>query len=185
MREIKFRAKSRFNGTIGSGKVWIHSHFLNLKPDSLILGGRRCQLETLGQYTGLKDKNGKEVYEGDVVKVKYDTTVWGRKIKYDFLGQVKFGSFESEEREGCYDDIEGWYMLTTCDVSGKLEKDSLANHNSRCEIIGNIHENPELLEVKTESAINEFISAQANRVMEEVSNKYGIGKNDSSQSEKT
>ncbi len=104
----------------------------------------------LMQYTGLKDKNGKEIYEGDIVDVKYDTTVWGRKIKYDFLGQVKFGSFESEEREGCYDDIEGWYMLTTSDVSGQLKKDSLANHNRRCEIIGNIHENPELLGVKTE-----------------------------------
>ncbi len=140
MRDIKFRG--------------VHNGVL-LPPESLTQSPMYRQwlgkLDVeLMQYTGLKDKNGKEIYEGDIVDVKYDTTVWGRKIKYDFLGQVKFGSFESEEREGCYDDIEGWYMLTTSDVSGQLKKDSLANHNRRCEIIGNIHENPELLGVKTE-----------------------------------
>ena len=150
MREIKFRAKSRFNGTIGSGKVWVHSHFLNLKPDSLILGGRRCQLETLGQYTGLKDKNGEEIYEGDVIKVKYDTSVWGRKVKYDFIGSVCFGYFTSTEREGVYDDIEGWYLSILSEITNDFYSISLAEHNIEGEIIGNIHENPELLEVKTE-----------------------------------
>ena len=51
-REIKFRAKLKFNGVIGSDKNWIHSSFLNIRKDNegvssgLILGGQRCQLDS-------------------------------------------------------------------------------------------------------------------------------------------
>ena len=143
MREIKFRAKARFNGTIGSDQVWVHSSFLNLKADRLTLGGKRCQRETLGQYTGLKDKNRKEIYEGDVLDIKGATC-----NEYDFRGIVSFydGTFclaamrqtELAKKHGYLDRVRFW-------------KDGCHDHHSlemiesfEMEIIGNTYENPKL-----------------------------------------
>lgn len=68
------------------------------------------------QYTGLKDKNDNEVYEGDIVNVW-----WNNGHNYPIKSQVEY-------REGCF---YAGYMLNLC-------KDML-------EVIGNIYENPELL----------------------------------------
>ena len=124
-REIKFRAKLKFNGVIGSDKNWIHSSFLNIRKDNegvssgLILGGQRCQLDTLGQYTGLNDKNGTEIYEEDIIK--------------DHNGYI----FKVEYKGG-------WYV-----GQPSLENDTPGyksfEYFSTCEVIGNIHENKDLL----------------------------------------
>lgn len=74
----------------------------------------------LEQYTGLKDKNGKEIYEGDIVR--YGDQVLG----------VKFDEMKDSDCSYYY---LGWAM-------GDL---SLCEHNTMIEVIGNIHENPELL----------------------------------------
>ena len=67
--------------------------------------------KTIGQYTGLKDKNGKMIFEGDIVKA-----TWG------FSGVVDYENFIYRKAEGEIDD----------DI----------------EIIGNIHDNPELVNPK-------------------------------------
>ena len=86
----------------------------------------------LMQYTGLKDKNGKEIYEGDIVK--YDE-FWEGDCHYNSgVGQI------------LWDDEETGFYLTAKDTSF-IDLFSLTR-NLDAEVIGNIYENPELLEDK-------------------------------------
>jgi hypothetical protein len=83
MREIKFRAKRKFDGTIDL-EPWVYSSNMRLdaKTNRLNLGGLDCDLETLGQFTGMTDKTGKEIYEGDIVaELDVGDEVWDAELK--------------------------------------------------------------------------------------------------------
>jgi uncharacterized phage protein (TIGR01671 family) len=101
----------------------------------------RLQKIILMQYTGLKDKNGKEIYEGDVVEYQYLNTleqeVRKAEVKLLSIGDVNrnitayypfcysiSGSYKERDRE-----------ITECYLTPAND----------CEVIGNIYENPELL----------------------------------------
>ena len=96
----------------------------------------------LMQYTGLKDKNGKEIYEGDIVTgIDYPFIDEG---KQNYIGIVVF-----------YDDVASFGYEYKCvrkdkrGISNGINNEFEANENLICkdiEVIGNIYDNPELLE---------------------------------------
>lgn len=85
----------------------------------------RVDPETVGQYTGLKDKNGVKIFEGNVVKGHH----YNNGVKKRIVGRVMFR-------------FNGWDIAGV----GKYVWD-ITRLTSACEVIGNTHDNPELLEV--------------------------------------
>ena len=84
--------------------------------------------ETVGQYTGLTDKNGKKIFEGDIVVCKQ--AINGNWIDYHIeIGfvEMEHGAFGLHRKQGYYRPFKDW-----------LE-------DYEYEVIGNIHDNPELL----------------------------------------
>lgn len=120
MRTIKFRGNRVDNGG------WVYGDLLTNNPTPQILafyGQYLVDKDTIGQFTGLLDKNGKEIFEGDIVR---DSE--GRISYVKWLIQ-RCGFVLVYER---FDkDITGSY--------GKIE---------HLEVIGNIHDNPELIKEK-------------------------------------
>ncbi|CAM2079533.1 MAG: hypothetical protein NSGCLCUN01_03753 [uncultured Clostridium sp.] len=156
MREIKFRAFSkRLNKMLTSVIIKQSSDSL-VKIINEIMPGLDCKkgifiptedtdLKII-QYTGLKDKNGKEIYEGDIIQFVWsEDSCWGEAGTYK--GYITFGkgAFEVE-----YIDREE--KMTYCDEDGLHEKNKsdyvgpLFSWSDEVEVIGNIYENPELLE---------------------------------------
>ena len=136
MREIKFKAwdKKRkkifdiymivFDGVNISIKLCNPdggvSHWFSIEDRFILM-----------QYTGLKDKNGKEIYEGDIV----DYGTW------DNEDTCERGVIE-------YVDTAGWYVVQLYSWYGGEGYELLNNDKDELEVIGNIYENPELLRKK-------------------------------------
>lgn len=137
MRTIKFRGYAHHQNKwvygsllLDGGEAWVTeteqglfvdmNHQMKLEP---------VEPETVGQFTGLTDKNGKEIYEGDIVAVWYFEPDAGTED-----GWTTFKAFvEYRENEMCFVINVHGKKLVNVDVSKFVE------------VIGNIHENPELL----------------------------------------
>lgn len=126
MREILFRGKRKGNGE------WVFGDLVHF-PDRTKIDthkngqpwrGYDVDPDTVGQFTGLLDKNGKRIFEGDIVR-NADGYLFS--AQYNFCVKYNEGRF--------WGDADGFV-----DVCGAELR--------YCEVIGNIHNNPELLEVE-------------------------------------
>ncbi len=146
MRELKFRAYDKHKKLMIYDLDQSLGEIYNLSPGDWIhpLIWKIGQLnDSLMQYTGLKDKNGKEIYEGDIVKIKayvYNDAV--------FIGEVKYGQHTLfNERGYCGVETLGFYVTDNDSTYFISPADELTMF-CEMEVIGNIWENPELLENK-------------------------------------
>ena len=149
MRTIKFRGKRVKNGE------WVYGYYFDchngnsfiketLSRDG-VLGNEDFMILdfTVGQFTGLTDKNGKEIYEGDIVS--FD----GNMTADDTMGFEPNGFIYDENSIHCVvwgDEYACWEVDFQNDEHWKYKRDTrhLLITNS-CKVIGNIHDNPELL----------------------------------------
>ena len=118
MREIKFRA------WISKAKLMLHVTDIDFEDKSIGCQDNSSQWSDheclIMQYTGLKDKNGVEVYEGDVVSIQG---------VYQMNFAIEWGTF-------------GWELF---DGKRGILYDAHDEYIAGAKVIGNIHENPELM----------------------------------------
>ena len=164
MREILFRGKG--NPKYNTGE-WYEGYLKkDNEGDFQICGScwsRTVIPETIGQYTGVTDNNGKKIFEGDIVKCKHDWQNQGRTMDTDevaFLEQKIRGAY------GKYIDktlgeffrwryhyfrnyaveyyvMNGGWRVRNGSCFHSLTQTYITNRD--LEVIGNIHDNPELL----------------------------------------
>ncbi len=136
MREILFRGKRIDNGEWVEGDLLRAAYFLNGKerhyiftdceeyPGNEFIGYKEVNPETVGQFTGLTDKNGKQIFEGDIVNGLF---LFGMEIKAVVAFQD--GAFGLQWNRGNVTEFSAFTSI--CNVT--------------YEVVGNIHDNPELL----------------------------------------
>ena len=133
-RKIQFRGKSTSN------KKWVYGdlHLRCLKPHihtepvvgSMLSLKFDIDEETIGQFTGLKDKNGNEVYEGDIVH-----SIEFNDIKHIVLYDEEYAAFMAV--------LINKQMGTEIETRCHITQEWIDNYPK--EVIGNIFDNPELL----------------------------------------
>lgn len=141
----KYRGKRTYNGR------WIKGH-LNVFEDRVVISVHKVVNEdigqaeniqsevvvipeTVGQFTGMKDKNGTEIFEGDICRFT-DCSDVSTESGYDFEEYANIG------RVYFCDESLGW------DITKREQDREDVFFPSDMVVIGNIHDNPELLEAK-------------------------------------
>lgn len=130
MREIKFRAWNKYNMsydelTVVGPDIGLNALLKNVQRNF-----------TLMQYTGLKDRNGREIYEGDILKSRENDEVWRvdemlpahRQSHVTNIGYFCGKTYNSRASSAAYDNIDDWMSWP-----------------EMYEIVGNVYENPQLM----------------------------------------
>ena len=143
MREILFRGKRTINGD------WVYGDFMRGNErkslrDSIFVYDSETQSfndyeinpSTLGQYTGLTDKNGKRIFEGDILHIAKNA---------DGLGGYYQPPLDYHVNVVVKWDLCAWMWETLCEDKRYISFPDAWCHYE-CEVIGNIHDNPDLLE---------------------------------------
>ena len=166
MREILFRGKRTDNGEWieGAYSPFNWNYFLEREEKSQIIiisddkkiDGLWCEVipETVGQFTGLTDKNDVRIFEGDIFK--FDDEVWESSYtscgtEYDSFAVENYGVVGFDEDMARFDFIK--YKFNENSVEADLHENHTIDFSEfvcELEVIGNIHDNPELLKGGTE-----------------------------------
>ena len=129
MREILFRGKHKADGKWFEGNLHIDKQGVAIiTPDDTPLGCYgQVDPDTIGQYTGLTDKNGTKIFEGDIVKLR----LLAAKMEWKGVCEYRNGAFGL-----------AWQYAGEryCTFAGTC--------NAEYEVLGNIHDNPEMMEEK-------------------------------------
>lgn len=120
MREIKFRFWDSNNWMLGK---------LTLVEECGIID-MAWSWDYADQYTGLKDKEGKEIYEGDIIRFYYKGKGWGILVLVKWMDDRASFGWTYRRAFGTFEDMMDDFEI---------------------EIVGNIHEHPELLEYDEEA----------------------------------
>ena len=131
MREIKFRGREK------ESNKWVFGYVRQWKccfGEAWHIQGKNDNVhivipETIGQFTGLKDHKGREIYEGDIVKVVSYGEESFHVVKY--MVEEDYPAFDLAPVLGDGEGNSLSYSLNDCDT--------------KITVIGNIHDNPELL----------------------------------------
>ena len=131
MREILFRGKRTDNGKWVYGLLCrVGDTYANIVEKSTEV---MCTVltNTIGQSTGLTDKNGKKIFEGDIIHLEYSQVFFGGEYFGEYTAEVSY-------KEGCF-------ITDGINNGDEIETPLSGFDNDEVEIIGNIHDNPELL----------------------------------------
>ena len=160
MREILFRAKRMSDGEWVDGSLFIDE---KKEKHEILIGyvnyrvSREVDPNTVGQFTGLTDKNGKKIFDGDIIRSSN-----GRQSA---VSVVKYGAYKPDMVFDMFRDFIGCQPKQPMyGLFAQSNKETVCLFDSPhlIEVIGNIHDNPELLygggdffEDKTESGLLE------------------------------
>lgn len=127
-REIRFRGKDVFSGKWVYGDL-AHNQKITregLEP-RVMVAGYEVDPKTVGQFTGLHDKNGTEIYEGDILGTKEKVVGWVKGGVRGYCYDVVYVNHPAGEKR--------WALYSTI----------VYDYPDKIAVIGNVHDNPELL----------------------------------------
>lgn len=138
MREILFKAKGQTSGK------WYEGLLTRIDQDACWIKDRYrvewiCDPDTICQYTGLTDKNGKKIWENDIISNEWCFMCGNSVVRF---GEYK--DFHITEKYQCGN--LGFFLDHVDYKDSRCIRKDMVYFAGKCEVVGNVFDNPELLE---------------------------------------